>query len=159
MRLAAFAVLALAIACSPAPAPEETEAAATEPVTVGAITIEGAAIRPPPGGVTTGAGYLTIRNAGAEADRLLGASSPVAATIELHTHRDVGGVMRMERVEFVDVPAGGAVTFAPGGLHLMLFGWSGAAPKAMVTLRFEKAGEATVPFAVGTLGPEPKHGR
>jgi hypothetical protein len=99
---------------------------------------------------------MTIRNAG-EADRLVAASSAVTTSIELHTHREANGVMRMERVEAVDVPAGGTVTFAPGGLHLMLFGWTGSGAEAPITLRFEKAGEVIVPFAIqapGATAPE-----
>lgn len=121
---------------------------ASTPVTVGAITIEQALANPPPGGVTTGAAYMVIRNAGDTPDRLVGASSPQAGPVELHTHREVGGAMRMERVEAVDVPAHGEVIFEPHGLHLMLFNFAPAGAETPVTLKFEKAGEATVTFRV-----------
>lgn len=134
-----IAALSLA-ACQPAVAP------------VGAVTVENAVARPPLGGQTTGAAYLVIRNSGAEADRLIGASSPVANPVELHTHTSVNGVMRMDRVEAIDVPVGGEVVFAPRGLHLMLFNFQPAGETAPVTLRFEKAGEMTVDFAVKPLG-------
>jgi hypothetical protein len=140
MRAMVLAAALAAAACSP---PAE---APVRRVTAGELSIENASFRPPPGGVTTGAGYMTIRNGGVEPDRLVGASSPQATTIELHTHREVAGAMRMERVEGVDVPARGSTTFAPGGLHLMMFGFVPAGEETPVTLRFEKAGEVTVAF-------------
>jgi hypothetical protein len=142
-----LAAIALGLAGCGAPKTAPPEAATT---TLGSLTIGGAAVRPPLGGLTTAAGYMTIRNDGDEGDRLIGAASPAATSIELHTHRMDGGVARMERVEQVDVPAHATVTFAPGGLHLMLFGFRGEGRSATVTLRFEKAGDVAVPFAVGT---------
>jgi copper(I)-binding protein len=78
-------------------------------------------IRETPPGRTVSAGYLTLDNAGAEPLMLVEASSDQAGRIEFHTHSHVDGMMRMRRVTEVEVPAGGSVTFAPGGLHLMLF--------------------------------------
>ncbi|NDG48773.1 MAG: copper chaperone PCu(A)C [Rhodospirillales bacterium] len=66
-----------------------------------------------------GAGFLTIRNAGG-ADRLLSASTPAAGRTELHTMLRDGDIMRMRQVEAIAVPANGAVSLAPGGLHIML---------------------------------------
>lgn len=146
-RLAVIVSLTLA-ACSP-PAPKAPEA--PPPVVaapISAVMVEAAIAHPPLGGQTTGVGYMTIRNAGEVADRLLGASSPAAQSIELHTHRDVDGMKRMERVDGVDVPVGGAAEFKPGGLHLMFFGFAPVGKNAPVTLRFEKAGEVTTFFKV-----------
>lgn len=116
----------------------------------GTIAITAATLRPPPGGRDVTAAYLVVTSTGG-ADRLIGARSPEAASIELHTHTHAGGMMRMEEVNAVDIPAGATVAFEPGGLHLMLFGVTAAASGAgpvPVTLRFETAGEITVPFAV-----------
>jgi copper(I)-binding protein len=107
----------------------------------------------------TGAGFLTIGNRGAAADRLVGASSPAARTTELHTHMREGEVMRMRPVPGIDIPPGGTVTLEPGGMHLMLIGL--AAPLRQgetvpVTLRFERAGEVRVELrieAAGARGP------
>lgn len=152
MRAAAMALVLAA--CGPAAEvkPAVELAGVGAPVSAGDITIENATVRPPPGGVTTGAGYMTIRNAGATPDRLLGARSPQARVIELHTHREVEGVMRMERVESVEVPAGGKVRFATGGLHLMVFGFAPAGEATPIILRFEKAGEVTVTFTSAPVG-------
>ncbi|MES2713294.1 MAG: copper chaperone PCu(A)C, partial [Pseudomonadota bacterium] len=54
----------------------------------------------------TGAGYLSIRNNGAAEDRLLGASTPAARSVELHTMLRDGEVMRMRPVEVIAVAPG-----------------------------------------------------
>jgi copper(I)-binding protein len=102
-----------------------------------------------------GAGYLTIRNTGAQADRLVSASSPAATRMELHTHLRDGDVMRMRPVEAIPVPANGTVTLEPAGLHLMLMGLTrplNQGETIPVTLRFERAGEVTVNLAVQAAG-------
>lgn len=101
-----------------------------------------------------GAAWLTIRNAGGQ-DRLVGAESPAADRVEIHTHVHEGGVMMMRRVEALNVPAGGEAALEPGGDHLMLFGLKdglktgGSFP---LTLIFEKAGPVTVEVRVAPLG-------
>ena len=112
----------------------------------------------------TGAGFLTIRNAGAQPDRLVSASSPAARTVELHSHVRDGEVMRMRPVEGgIAVPAGGTVTLQPGGLHVMLIGLTEAlrqGGEVPLTLRFEKAGETQVMLHVlgaGARGPATPH--
>ena len=56
----------------------------------GPLTIEAPWARASAGAARTGAAYLRIVNSGAEADRLLDASSPAAERVELHTHRMTG---------------------------------------------------------------------
>jgi copper(I)-binding protein len=69
---------------------------------------------------SAGAVYVTLRNAGAAPDALVGASSAAAESVELHeTIRD-GQVMRMRPVAKVELPAGGVVAMKPGGYHIML---------------------------------------
>ena len=107
-----------------------------------------------------GAAWLTIRNAGGE-DRLVGAKSPAAERVELHTHIHEGGVTMMRKVEAIDVPAGGEAALEPGGDHLMLFGLKDglkAGGRFPLTLLFEKAGQVTVEMRVAPLsGAPPKH--
>lgn len=52
--------------------------------------------------------------------RLVGASSPVAKTVEVHNMKVENGIMKMFPVEGVDLPAGKPVKLAPGGYHVML---------------------------------------
>jgi len=103
----------------------------------------------------TGAGFMTIRNTGTTPDRLVAARSPVARVMELHTHIREGDVMRMRPVPAIELPAGQAVTLAPGGLHLMLIGLTQALDqggRVPVTLVFERAGEVEVQLAVESAG-------
>lgn len=106
-----------------------------------------------------GAGFLTIRNTGAVADRLVAATSPVAGRVELHTHLRDGDVMRMRPVEDIPVPANDSVSLQPGGMHLMFVGLNRplvAGETIPVTLRFAEAGEVTIQLpvqAAGARGP------
>ncbi|MEJ1996399.1 MAG: copper chaperone PCu(A)C [Limibacillus sp.] len=86
------------------------------------LTISNAWSRASIGAGTTGAVFMEIVNPGAETVVLTGASTQAAATAELHTHRMDGDVMQMRQVPSVEIPAGGALAFQPGGHHVMLFG-------------------------------------
>jgi periplasmic copper chaperone A len=98
------------------------------------------------------AGYFTVANNGSADDTLVSASSPVATTVELHeTMPDMSGMTGMQSVTQVACPAGGSVSFAPGGFHLMITGFS-AAPVAggqvELDLNFRHAGKVVVKAVV-----------
>nr|WP_047169495.1 copper chaperone PCu(A)C [Sphingomonas sp. Y57] len=65
--------------------------------------------------------YFTLEG-GAKDDRLVRIDSAVVNKIELHESVMNGGVMTMRPIAEVQVPAGKAVLFAPGGSHAMLYG-------------------------------------
>ena len=119
---------------------------------LGPLTITDAWARPTPPGAPTGAGYLTIRNAGPAPDRFLGGSSPICRSLELHRMSNEGGIMRMRAVaEGVAVPPGGEVRLAPGGLHIMMIGLRrplAPGDRFPVRLRFQRAGAIEIPFTV-----------
>lgn len=107
------------------------------------------------GAGTTGVGYMTLRNGGAQPDRIVSARTPAARAVELHTHTREGDVMRMRPVEAIDLPPGQEVRLAPGGMHLMLVGL--AAPlrqgeRVPVTLVLERGGEVQVELQVESAG-------
>lgn len=107
-----------------------------------------------PGSQVAG-GYMLIRNQGAAADRLVGASSPAAARVEMHVHINEGGVMKMREVHGYDVPAKGSFELKPGGAHLMFVDIKRPfkeGERVPVKLKFEKAGEVSAEFHVGRLG-------
>jgi copper(I)-binding protein len=85
--------------------------------------VEGAWARATPPAARTGAVYLTVT--AAAADRLLGATSPAARVVEIHTHVEEGGLSRMERLPELALPEGVGVRLEPGGLHLMLIDLAG----------------------------------
>lgn len=106
-------------------------------------------------GAKVAGGFMTIQNQGAAPDRLVGAASPVAERIEVHVHVHEGGVMKMQQVQGLDVPAKGQFVLKPGGAHLMFVNIKrqiNQGEKIPVTLRFEMAGELKVDYAVGGLG-------
>jgi periplasmic copper chaperone A len=103
-------------------------------------------------GQPTGGAYVTITNKGAEADRLVGASSPAAGKVEVHTMTVVNDVMTMRPAEGgLEIPAGGAVELKPGGFHLMFMQVSQpfqAGGEVPVTLEFERAGKVELVLPV-----------
>lgn len=67
------------------------------------------------------AAYFAL-NGGPTADRLMSISTPLAIRAEMHDMKMAGGMMVMDAIkDGVAVPAGGEVTFASGGKHVMLF--------------------------------------
>jgi len=118
------------------------------------VKVEGPWARATPPGTKIGAAYMKITSGGT-ADRLVGASSPAAAKVELHVTEKKGDVMRMREVKAYDIPAKGGFELAPGGAHLMLVDLKAPlkeGAKVPITLRFEKAGEVKVELQVRALG-------
>lgn len=107
----------------------------------------------------TGVGYVTLVNHG-KADALVGAESPAAAKVEMHASSMAGGVMKMTPEAQTPIPAGGQVSFAPGGRHLMLIGLKRplkVGDKAPVTLKFASGASLKVDFAVQAQAPMAGH--
>lgn len=77
-------------------------------------------VRAVPPGQPNSAAFMTIRNDGATNHAVVGAESPASKIVELHTHVEDGGVMKMRRIEKIEVPAQGETLLKPGGLHVML---------------------------------------
>lgn len=96
----------------------------------------------------SGAAYFRIQNAGAAPDMLLGATSPMAGGASFHGSG-------MAHLDALPVPAGGEIALEPGGMHLMLTGFT-AIPKAgdslTLTLRFARAGAVTLQLPVRRYG-------
>ena len=119
------------------------------------VQVEKAWARATAPGAKVAGGYMLIRNAGPAADRLVSASSPAAAKVELHVHINDNGVMKMREVAGYDVPASGSFELKPGGAHLMFMDIRRPfkeGEKVPVRLKFEKAGEVGAEFHVGRLG-------
>lgn len=66
------------------------------------------------------AAYMLISNAGSEPETLVSASSDVSDVTEVHQTTVQDGMARMERIEGLEIPAGGSVELMPGGYHIML---------------------------------------
>lgn len=105
----------------------------------------------------TGAVYFHMSNPSETADKLVGVQTARAEKAELHTHVHKGEVMSMERIESVELAAGGEVEFKPGGNHVMLFKLKEplvAGEHFPLTLIFENAGEMTVDVNIQDQAPE-----
>ena len=132
---------------------------AAHEATAAGVTVAHPWARATPGGVTNSAAYLEIKTEDGTIDRLISASSPVAGRVEIHTHIMDGDVMRMRRVEAVDLKGGQSLVLKPQGDHVMLLDLKSPLKEGelvKLTLTFEKAGpieiEATVE-PVGAMGP------
>ncbi len=113
-----------------------------------------------------GAVYLGIANKGSEADRLLSASSPAAARVELHETVKDGEIMRMRPVPSIPVGPRETVALKPGGMHIMLLDLVQPikqGDRISLVLTFEKSGKKTVDVPVNAAGamgsghPAPMH--
>ena len=91
--------------------------------------------------------YFVIMNEGNEADALIGASTNMAKTAELHETLIKNDVAEMDPVARIDIPAHGRIEFKPGGYHLMLLGLTQelkVGETIKLTLQFEKSGTITL---------------
>jgi copper(I)-binding protein len=108
----------------------------------------------------TGAAFLTIANSSDFADRLVGAKTAAAKTVEIHEMRNEGDVMKMAPLDDgLEIPAGATVELKPGGFHIMMIGLTKnlkAGESFELTLTFEQAGEValTVPICVSKEAAE-----
>jgi len=131
--------------------------AANATAQTGSVEVKNAWARATPGKSENAAAYLSMQSP--VADRLTGASTPVAKKAELHTMTMEGAVMKMQPIAAVDLPAGQEVTLKPGGMHIMLLGLTAALKAGQsfpLTLQFEKAGRREITVAVepvGAMGP------
>lgn len=105
-------------------------------------------------GTTTGAAYFAmIENTGATADKLVRASTPAAARVEIHTMAvDAQGVMRMREIDGIALEPKAKIRMRPGmGLHLMLVGLKEPLKEGAsfpMTLQFERGGSVEVKVVV-----------
>lgn len=84
------------------------------------FTVENPTYRAPLAAGAPGVAYFSVRSA--QADRIVGLTSPAARTIEIHESVLQDGAASMRKLDAVDLPAGQTVTFGPGGLHAMVIG-------------------------------------
>ncbi|WP_306521857.1 copper chaperone PCu(A)C [Gemmatimonas sp.] len=94
-------------------------AACSAPAAPQGRTITAAWARSADSGATGGA-YLTIVNADSVAVELVGASSPVATSVEVHESMQHDGMSHMMPRASVSIGARDSLVMAPGGLHVML---------------------------------------
>jgi copper(I)-binding protein len=93
------------------------------------------------------AGGYFMAHGTAKADALVAVTSPKAERVELHSMVNEGGVMKMRAEKSFPLPARGALTFAPGGSHLMIYGLAAdvqPGAKVPLTFQFQSGAKVTV---------------
>jgi copper(I)-binding protein len=123
--------------------------------------IDQAWVRLSPNKDTPSAGYF-VAHGGDAATQLRGVMTDYALKVEMHESMDHGGMMMMQKLDSVDIPAKTKVAFAPGGKHLMIWGVNDTAiSRGKMTLTFLLAnGDRLLVDAViqkpGAPAPAPK---
>lgn len=85
------------------------------------VTVRDAWVRVPLPGKTMTAGYFEVRNETRQAAVITGATANGFGAVSIHeTRLDENGVARMVSVAQLPLAPGEQISFAPGGLHLML---------------------------------------
>lgn len=98
------------------------------------------------------AGYMTIVNMGEKPDKLLNIEVDFAVA-ELHQSEINDGIVSMNKVDFIEIPAQIAKSLKPGGYHVMFskFNIELIDESELVgVLNFELAGKIKVVFEVET---------
>jgi periplasmic copper chaperone A len=136
-------------------------ASSAHEVTVKGVTVAHPWARATPGGATVGAAFMEIRTEAGVTDTLVSATSPVAGRVEVHTHTMEGDVMKMRRLEALQLKAGDSRVLKPMGDHVMLFDLKKPLKEGetvTLTLTFAKAGAIEVQGTVEPAGAMGPHG-
>jgi periplasmic copper chaperone A len=131
-------------------------AAAAETYTAGSIEIGNPWARATPKGASIGGAYMIITNKGADTDRLIGGSSPIANQFEVHQMAMDKGVMSMRPVQGgLEIKPGQTIVLKPESIHIMLIGLKQPLVKGQrikATLDFAKAGKVDLEYVVEPIG-------
>lgn len=112
-------------------------------------------------GMNMGGAFMNIKNTTRKDDFLVGGSSPVSERVEVHTHVNDNGVMRMREVEGgIPLKAGQTTELKPGSYHIMFMGLKQQlkqGDKVPVTLQFKHAKPQTITVNVNTAPKNSGH--
>ena len=102
----------------------------------------------------TGAVYLSIMNMGKDSDQLIGISTTAAESAMLHKSNDENGVMKMEMLDRLEIPAGATIAILPGHMHIMLTGLKAPlkiGDHVLLEMIFKNSGNVSVDAIVGKI--------
>jgi len=115
------------------------------------LEIRNAWIREADAEATVNAGYMTLVNAGSDEITLVKVESDAFESIDIHEMSATDGLMTMQEVSGLVIPANGRARLLPGGKHLMLRGpqqYLTAGKKVDMTLTFDSGRRQTVSVEV-----------
>lgn len=125
-----------------------------QPVWAQSVTVTSPWTRATAPNAQAGAVFLTLT--AAQANTLVSATTPAASQSLVHEVTNDGGTMRMrEKAGGLPLPAGQAVTLAPGQFHVMLIGLKqplNAGESFPLTLHFASGPDVTVTVPVAAAG-------
>ncbi|GGB95659.1 transporter [Marinobacterium zhoushanense] len=107
-------------------------------------------------GQPNSAAFMQLENRSDKAISLTGAASGVAQSVELHAHIEDQGVMRMRRIDAIDLAPHQQVSLQPGGLHVMLIGLNrtlAVGEELALTLSFSDGSQQTLSLPVRPIMP------
>lgn len=106
-------------------------------------------------------GYLVIENATDRPVRLVEVRSPDFEHVEIHATRIVQGMVTMQHIKSLEIPARGRLALLPNGPHLMLFRPRTTLSErgsATLELGFENGARMRITAAVRQAAPPGPHG-
>lgn len=98
-------------------------------------------------------GYLTLSNQEAIDIEVVKVSSEQFDSVQLHTTDSQDGVARMRSLQSITIPGNSAVTFEPGGHHLMLRGFRNGGET--LQLRFHTADDNAIVVGASLMQRKP----
>ena len=113
-----------------------------------------------PPGQPNSAVFMTLANNSKENRALVAAETPSAGVVELHTHVHEDGMMKMRKVDNIEIPAGQTVTLKPSGFHVMLIGLKQKlepGQEVHMNLIFDKGGKEHIMAPVRAMAPPMAH--
>ncbi|MCP4041797.1 MAG: copper chaperone PCu(A)C [Gammaproteobacteria bacterium] len=99
-----------------------TVPAESVPDGAGSVSVNDAYVRAVPPGQPNSAAFMQLHNGSSTHHTVVDAASPAAKTVELHTHIKKGGMMKMRRIDKIDIHPNSQAVLKPGGQHIMLMG-------------------------------------
>lgn len=112
-------------------------------------------------GAHVSAAFATLFNPEEDVRQLVTVSSPVAKQVELHDMVvSPDGVMNMQKVEQITIPAKGTLMLKPGSLHIMLLQLTQPLPVGAVvplTLTFDNGQQVQIQATARDVAPAGHH--
>ena len=124
------------------------------------VRVEDGFVRGMPPGQKITTAYMKLHNLGDKKLQLLGGKTQIASTVEIHSHEQRDGMMRMRKLDFLSLPGHQTITLEPSGNHLMLLGLKRMlkdGEKINITLQFEGGEEQTIQLPVRSVLSENQH--